>query len=82
MVRVVPHYFIFCQDTVSPSVFVILHMLTVLTEDLKFSNPFCSISIFGEIRRIETMYSNFRKGPLDLLQILATELHVVDYLKD
>ena len=37
---------------------------------------------FGGILQIETMYSNFRKGPLDLLQILATELHVVDYLKN
>ena len=37
---------------------------------------------FGEILQIETVYSNFRKGPLDLLQILATELHVVDYLKN
>ena len=44
MVRVVPQYFIFCHNTVSP-VFVILHMVTVLTKDLKFSNPFCSISI-------------------------------------
>ena len=52
MVRVVPHYFIFCHDTVSP-VFVILRMLTVLTKDLKFSNPFCSISLtIGEIHRI------------------------------
>jgi hypothetical protein len=45
MVRVVPHYFMLCHDTVSPSVFVILRMLIVLTKDLKFSNPFCSISI-------------------------------------
>jgi hypothetical protein len=27
------------------------------------------------------MYSNFRKGPLDLVQIPATGLHVVYYFK-
>jgi hypothetical protein len=35
----------------------------------------------GEILLIGTMYSNFIKGPLDLLQIPATGLHVVNYLK-
>jgi len=40
------------------------------------------LDFFGEIQQTETIYLNFRKGPLDLLQILATELHVVDYLKN
>jgi hypothetical protein len=38
--------------------------------------------ILAEILLIGTMYSNFRNGPLDLLQIPATGLHVVDYLKN
>jgi hypothetical protein len=38
--------------------------------------------IFGEILLIGTMLSKFRKGPLDLLQIQATGLHVIDYFKN
>ena len=45
------------------------------------TSPF-TIDYFGETRLIEKMYLNYRKEPLELLQIPATGLHVVGYLKN